>query len=793
MTRRTKEVSINLDFEELDKQIEEQRQREQPEDTKSLNVRSTVFTLGKDPRVGTQRKVSPPELQLLELLKDGVDNPYVELNWRTSRFAVDSGGIASFNVYRRRLTREEIFKETRDYKKKIRSFSRGAFDRISRKIPKAGRFSPDKKALYQMRRSLIPKDILNSRLASLESTQRSRTDFLPPTSGRPGLGFRGKPRFAPQSDYFSRDVGGEFERAVFARKFKKIGSVSYSQFLKRDQQKFVSVEEREFVDISFKDKEVGYGEVFEYYITSVSEEAKETPRSNIVRILVDDLTSIRPPTSFTATQGTENSINLRICLDPRDDIGRVLLYRRSEDEISFRRAGAFTNVTDCVTLEDVSVIFGKSYSYRAFAENIHGTLSEPVDIEVPSTAQRITPQSRSNNLKIPILTTVQDQNSDFIKITMSSNDTRVRYYELDRRDLTIHERRFQKPSKIFTGFGGIGGEDGWKTNKFFINRNRDPILAGKEGEELTSVDYFNKVAKEKEIVFIDNTVEPDHVYQYRVRGFDLFGNATPYQLSIIRVVGKKAIRSPVNLRFQVLRQSPFRVKIFWDDDNLSTEFSASELFEGDPEALREPSKFTYKLQRRKRNETIYQSFPLTVNKFVVDETPAPDAVAFSPKKTEDVFVETEGDIEVSGDFKQETFTRPFGVPEFLNENDIYYYRVAAIAQDDESNFTEEVEVSTLPDLGFPVSFKAEVLSSKVRPLVSRLTWTTERNKARPDRWIIERKFDVENDTFEAIGEAYVEPEFFDRDLQVGNTYVYRIKAMDLIGRESPFFEARLTV
>jgi len=785
---RTKEVSISLDFEEIDKQLEERRDQEQPTDEEAISARSTIFSLGKDPRLGTKRKVVPPELRLLEILKDGINNPFVELNWRTSRFDVDAGGVIAFNIYRRKLTREEIFRETRDYKRQIRTYSRTTFDRISRNITSKGHFSSDRKALYQFDRSLIPGDILNSNLYSLEKSVQSRTDFLKTDYNR--ISLRTKPTFAFQPDYYSRTIQGRFERAYFAKKFKKIGQVTYSQFLKKDQQKFVSVKEREFVDLSYRDKEVGYGEVFEYYITSVSKDSQETPKSNVVRVLVEDLTSIRPPVSFTATQLDENNINLRIVVDPRDDIGRVLIYRKSEDEIFFKRAGAFLNISDSVSLTDLSTKLGKSYVYRAFAENIHGSLSEPREIQVFSTVQKITPQSRSNNLRIPILTAVQDQNSDFIKITMSSNDPRVQYYQLDRRDLTIHEKRFNKPSKDFTKFGGIAGEDGWVTNKFFVNRDRNPALSSKN--KLKSLDYFNRIAKEREIVFVDKTIEINHIYQYRVRGFDLFGNATPYKLSLVRSVGKKAVRSPINLKFEILRGSPFRVKISWNDDNLSTEFSASELFSGDSESLREPSKFIYKLQRRRKDETIYQSFPLTANKFVIDETAAPDAVTFSAKKVEDIF-EKQENIESEEGFG-EFYVRPFGVPEFLKENDIYYYRVMAMAENgDESNFTEEVELSTLSELSDPINFRVEVLNSRVRPLVARLTWDVEKTKARPDRWIIERRFDVENDTFEVVGQAYIDPEFFDRGLQERNTYRYRIKSRDLLGRESRFVDARLTI
>jgi hypothetical protein len=776
----SKEVSIKIDLKELDKQLEEQRERD-PDFEAPIDVRSTTFNMGSDPQVGGKRKVIPPALRVVELLKDGVDNPFIKLHWRISRFDVDAGGITSFNVYRRRLSREEVFEEFRDDKKKIRTFSRFGFDRISRKISRKGKFSEEKKAMYQIRRSLIPDNVRNFNLSRLLGSARSSSDFL---SRRPT-----RSRFAPLMDFNPPRVAeGGFERFVLFRKFKKLSNVSYSQFLKKEKQRFVSVKEREFVDVDFNDKEMGYGEVFEYYITSVSDEGKETPRSNIVRVVVEDPAPISPPTNLTVSQLSENNVSLRICLDPRDDVARVILFRKAEDEIFFKRAGSFLNVRDCISLTDLSTLYSKSYTYRVFCENIHGTLSEPKEVELTSTVQKITPQSRSNNLRIPILTVVQDQNSDFIKVTMSSNDPRVAYYELDRRDLTIHERSFHKPSKAFTSFGGIAGRDGWVSNKFFVNRNRDAFASTDEDK---GSEYFKRATKEREVIFVDDAVEIEHIYQYRVRGFDLFGNPTPYKLALVKVKGKKAIRSPVNLRTEILRGNPFRIKVLWDDDNLATEFNDEELFQGDPESLREPAKVAYRLQRRRRNEIIYQSFPLTVNQFVVDEVSTSDAVAFSAKRV-DVAPTSGSNLDIEG--SSQIYVRPFGIPEFLNENDIYYYRVLAVADNgDESNYTEEIEVSTLPELTEIVNFKAEIVASRVRPLRVKISWEFEKDKAAPDRIIIERKYDTTNDTFELVGTEYFNKEFVDRTAEAGNTYIYRAKAIDLLGRESAFFEARLTV
>jgi len=99
----------------------------------------------------------------------------------------------------------------------------------------------------------------------------------------------------------------------------------------------------------------------------------------------------------------------------------------------------------------------------------------------------------------------------------------------------------------------------------------------------------------------------------------------------------------------------------------------------------------------------------------------------------------------------------------------------------------------LPEISEPVNLKAEILNKKIKPTSVRLSWTIDKEKAAPDHWTIERKFDVDNDTFEVIGKSYIEPQFFDRDVEIGNSYIYRIKSIDTLGRESDFFEARLNV
>jgi hypothetical protein len=775
-----KEVSFSVDLDKLDQQLEDQAEQALTDFETSFNARSTVISLGKDPRVSTRKKISAPNLTKIEVLKDGLDNPYIELHWRVPRFDVDAGGIVSFDVYRRRLSKDEIGKEFRGTKRKRNVFSRNSFDMVSKKITRRGKFSEEKKAFTEIDKDLIPAEVLNSNLTELQNSARSRTDYQM-------HGVKTYTKLASPSPFFGgtdpREISGRIERTVLSRKFEKIGSVNYTRFLAQERKKFVFKTEREFVELSCKDKKVGYGEVFEYYVISIAKDFQQSPRSNVSKVVIENQTPIAPPASLNVFQLSETEVQLRVRADSRDNISNIIIYKRSEDDLSFKRIASVKNINNSAVIVDSTISYGKNNVYRVFVQNIHGVMSEPKEIRFVSTAQRVTPQSRSNSMKIPILTAVQDQNSDYIKITMSSNDASVFYYVLDRRDLTIYERKFSKPSKEGTNYGG----DGWESNKFYVNRERqmDSNLAVQR-------DVFNKFAKESEIIFVDNTVQIGHIYQYRVRGFDLFGNPTPYALSIVKATGKKSIRSPINLNFEILRESPFRVKVVWDDDNLLSKYTADELFEGDPGSKREASKFIYKIQRRRQNETKYVSFPFTVNQFIVDEVAADDALAYEGRFVEEEAVPSR--VQNSNVKVSEDRTRPFEMPEFLKENDVYFYRVLAFDEEkNESNYTEEVSVSTLPRISEVVDLKVEVFNAKVVPLVARITWGIEDDKSLPDRWVVERKVDTVRDTFEVIGQAFIDTEFFDRNLTPGNTYVYRMKAIDLLGRESRLVETRLTV
>lgn len=771
-----KEISVDIDPKAFSEQIDERR-REFPPENKALAHRTTVFSAGKDRQIVTVQQIAAPNIEFIEILKDGLKNNYAQINWRTTRWEVDAGGAVGFNIYRRTVTDQEPLKEVpRDIaqRESVTTFSRDGVDRLSQGITRQGRFAPERKSYAYIDTSKIPTTVINPRLQDIQ--QVNQAQFLSNLN----------------SDQ-ARNFLAEFERFLNLRRFRQIGFVDYSKFINAEKQKFVSVREREFVDMSFRDKNVRIGERYEYYVTALSVDGRENPRSTIVKVDMRDQTPIDPPISLIVKQRNESEIQLSVATNPGDKIEKVLFFRKTDDdEVAFRRVATAKNIRDCVQLLDKTVEYTKTYTYRVILENIHGVFSQPSEVTYVSTVQKITPQSRSNNLRIPIMNAVQDQNSDFIKVTISPNDNRIAFYELTRRDLTIHERRFSNVSQTETNYGGTG----WITNKFEVPRVREIIndVTSDQTGRTISKNFLKRKARSKEIVFIDDTISPNHIYQYRVQGSDLFGNKSSFAFDLVRAEGKKAVRTPVNLKSETLRGFPFRAKIVWSDDNLATEFSASQLFDGISSIDKDASKTIYRVQRRKLGENQYESFPLTANTFLIDEVASLDPVDFQAIKVEDTFEKEPNQISESPDInlQRQKQQRPFGIPDFLTENSIYFYRVEAIADNgDRSNFTEEFEVSSLPDLSDPINLKVEVVNSRVRPLIGKVSWGVDLLKFRPDHWLVQRKFDTTADTFETLGRSYLETNFFDKTLELGSKYIYRIKSVDAIGRESDFFEVRL--
>ena len=281
---------------------------------------------------------------------------------------------------------------------------------------------------------------------------------------------------------------------------------------------------------------------------------------------------------------------------------------------------------------------------------------------------------------------------------------------------------------------------------------------------------------------MDSTTQKDHIYEYRVCGSDVYGNRSSYAFSMVLCAGKKSIRSPINLKSEVLRGSPFRVKISWDNDNLSQTLK-KQLFQDNGDVVF--NKLYYKVERRKKDEIYYASFPLTENQYIIDEAATIDAVTFNAQKTEDTH-QAQPDMSASSTITtQNTLKRENNLPSFLLENDFYYYRIATISDlGDSSNPSPEFQLSTLPDLSEILNLQVKIINPKVVPPVIQLVWETQLEKLIPDYWLIERKINVATDVFSPVAKSYFSTEYYDKDVRLFKSYLYRITAFDSLGRKS---------
>jgi hypothetical protein len=739
------EASIVIDLEQLDKQIKEQRAQDELVYNNTLSMRTSTFTLGLDPQISSEQ-VSAPELTSVDILRDGLSNPFLQVNWQIKRELLDSSKIVLFKVFRRRLVSSSAgaLRVTNDL-----SYSRNGIDKIAKKSKKTGKFSVEKKAIVNVARSAIPLSTLNQSLNLFQSNASGKIyqNSLPDAQNY-------SPSFAPATTQVD---------------FYVIASVTPSSFLSNTE-KFVISKDRNIQDFYFRDKSVGFQQSYEYYIEAVGKELGSNTKSNSVLATLEDFTPISAP-EVAVKQSKESEANIIINARPEDNVSRVLIYRKSEDQINFNYILDLPMIKDSVVCTDTDISYTKKYTYRIFSENIHGVLSDPSEFEFFSSVQKITPESRSNNLKIPIMSALQDQNSDFIRISIFPNDPMIAYYDIERKDMTIKEKSFLVPAKTTNSYGGVG----WGDNKFFVEKVREEL-------QNTETSYTSKMFF-KEIQFIDETVQFDHIYQYRVRGYDLFGNPSSYNFGLVKVVGKKALRNPINVRSQIIRSYPYRVKILWEDDNFVINQENG-------------TKNNFRVQRRKISENIYETFPLVSQNFIIDEAPTSDAVSFDGKDVSNSQLNSLDNLNISErELAQASqIRRSFNMPNFLEENETYYYRIIAISPTgDQSNATQEFKLLTVPDLSEPLTVVTEILNTKVRPVVARLTWKNDISKSIPDYWVIERKVDNQNEIFKAIGKSYLQNQFIDYDIKAGYTYIYRIKSLDTLGRVSEYAEARLAL
>lgn len=768
--------------------------------------KTSTVSLGKDPRVGSQPLLIPPTITSGEIKLDGLGNPYVIVNFSIPRSIADGNKIIAFNVHRKKV-------KAIDLNQNIDAFTAKDFDQISRNTTRRGKFSQERKAQHDVDAEQQSQVSRNPNLFDLQESSNSQNLGSAVTAGA-----------SLQSQFGYQDLlpGNEG--------FTIIAQVNYANQQTQLQMKQTYVKNDATVTGYYADYNVAYGSAYTYTVTAYCKNGSQSTRSAAISMVVLNLDGIGKASTFAVRQVDSSSVQLTATFNAKDKIRKALIFKKTEEETRFELLEEWANSNNTFEMTDGDVVYLTTYIYRIILVNVFGAISEPSEFKITCSSQNTTSKSRSHNLLFPIMLASQDSNSDNTKVTIYPNDPRILYYEITRRNLTASETRYGVPRNKNLEF--------WATNKFFVPKQSAPTitsgtLALLAQGSLPPQTQFTRTSSP--ITFVDMFVTSGNTYQYRVLGYDAFSNVSAGAFSTITASPKKAIRAPINLRFDILRETPFRVKIMWDDDNVSV-FGANDidakqrlleinlktaslsaeqeveiqnllldvnlqkldvnkalekfnLRKEQLEALKTQfsaltnlsNPVRFQLQRRDLIRAGFSTFPLTQNQFVIDEVPASDAVPFSSQLIDDTYTSLSGSpMRVS-----RPPVRPFNVPQFLWPDTTYEYRVAAVdSKGAASAYSTSIYVDTDATLPNLVDVTATVLNPNVTPCVVVLGWTTFGDSPASDHFRIERKVNIPSDSFRVIGTSYLEAKYFDRDAELGNQYIYRIRAVSFRNAES---------
>jgi hypothetical protein len=219
---------------------------------------------------------------------------------------------------------------------------------------------------------------------------------------------------------------------------------------------------------------------------------------------------------------------------------------------------------------------------------------------------------------------------------------------------------------------------------------------------------FNNTGQQQ--VFIDKTVQYDHIYQYRVYGEDRYGNKTSYVISPpTMTVRRPLVNAPVSLAATAIQKEDGSIKgvqINWMPGTLDV--SAGDQIGSQNDLSNTAVRTLYQVQRRQEGDDRWLSFPLMSGTVMIDSiagaSPAPN-------------------------FR----------PPYVESNTMYHYRVQAMQTGAfVSNFTEPVSVFVGYNVAAPSNFIIRTPSAFIRPFYVMLNWDTPTQTGVVDHWEIER-------------------------------------------------------
>lgn len=546
-----------------------------------------------------------------------------------------------------------------------------------------------------------------------------------------------------------------------------------------------------FTEFECIDPSVIYGCGYSYYIVAVSRVGFESVRSRIVDVEVVRNVPVESPVVLFSIAGGNPRFNIRC---PGRFIDHIEIFRRGgraldrvrllstdramiDGGVPIRTESGFCHLGDVpigsdriAMFTDYHVAAGESLEYRIYSVDCFGLKSS-----TPFSCSIVMPDHGAHApLPKPIISAEQLSGDRRVGITISCDESVGAFY-LARRDVGVGEKFYRQPTH--PAYFTIGARDALRA------RSRGgPLL-----NQFSSLAWNGILqAISGSAQFIDNAVQLDRTYQYSVQAVDVHGNRSQSAMSTpVFVASKPVFDAPSSVSGTLLLDGdiPVGVMVSWTASTI--DFSPLDLI-GDQDVLDATrTRSVFQVERRAVGDVAWTSLPSTTSSYFID--PVSSAVA------------------------------PSFRPPYAEMSRVYEYRVIAMQSGAfVSSHTDLIRVSVVPPLDKPPVVVVRSTPTSLRPLSVVLSWHYEGSFV--DGWEVERA--VTNKLFGArissmdssiarglsytsVGRITRESSrglgvstndrrsdlpgnrtFTDRDVSMANSYFYRVRAFDILGRTS---------
>lgn len=485
--------------------------------------------------------------------------------------------------------------------------------------------------------------------------------------------------------------------------------------------KSIGTHKSSLIEFSYSDDTVELGNTYTYYVTSLDDMMIESLRSRIVKVTIEDVIPPSRPISVVVKQSGV-SVVLSMLAHHLDDVEKFEIYRKTlgenKKQLPIENTRVISHSTGYVvdthtftslntgliqvgesinstfagsTFIDRTTVQGKSYEYHIYTVDLHDNKTpKPKIVSIFLKGGT----GRATDLRKPTLLAEIDSKTRKVKLTISSDDPRVKAIFLSRKNNTLKERAFTIPAQPDSNTSGAG-------NAYSSVPVSSPIL--QSTENMWSGMFLNDG---NIIEFLDKTTRTDNTYQYRAHAVDRYGNLSSYEFTRPLFVSTRPILdTPINL--VVLSQQSGEIILSWDDANL--DISPEDRIGNREELENTAFRTLYQVDRKKRGMESWDSFQLTEYKSLNDH------------------------VSKSGE------QAPSYRPPFLEVDTNYVYRVAVMQTGGFiSNFSKEINVNTFLSVQRPGNVRINTCNSKCEPFFVTLNWSTPENTGTVKKWVIER-------------------------------------------------------